>query len=58
MSLEEQFESLDAEAINSFIAEKQEENLRLEFKLVNQCDLSNRHPSHSCILLNRIYKQV
>ncbi len=42
MSLEEQFESLDAEAINTFIQERQEENLYLDFKLVNRSDLSNR----------------
>ena len=40
MSLEDEFESLDVDAINAFIRERQEEHLYLDFKLANQADLN------------------
>ncbi len=41
MTLEEKFNAVNLELINSYIETKQEENLQLDFKLINRSDLSH-----------------
>lgn len=42
MTLEAQFDSLDLNAINAYLAAGQEEHVSLEFKLINDPELGNR----------------
>src|SRR3954447_2610674 len=42
MTLSETFDQLDWQKISSFVEQKQEENLYLEFKLVAKSDLSKK----------------
>lgn len=42
MTLADQFDALDLNAINEFLARGQEEHVSLEFKLINDPDLANR----------------